>query len=78
MESAVEERNPEIKQVLWQEIKRFRKYKFFLFFFLLLLAAIGFIIPVIPGIVLLILALAFIKKGWIAGIRKHIRFWRIK
>jgi uncharacterized protein involved in cysteine biosynthesis len=78
MESAVKENDPEIKQVLWQEIKRFRKNKFFIFFFFLVLAAIGFIIPIIPGIVLLILALAFIKKGWMAGIRKHIRFWRIK
>lgn len=69
---------PEMKQVLWHEIKRFRKHKFFIFLFFLVFAAVGFIIPIIPGIVLLILALAFMKKGWMAGIRKYVRFWRIK
>jgi hypothetical protein len=49
---------------LWPRIKRFYHQKPFLAALLLFLGLIGMVIPVIPGIVLVILAIGLFKKGW--------------
>jgi len=66
------------KSPLWEEIREFRQNKLAIAFVLILLAHLGWIIPIIPGFILLLLALALFKKGWMTKIRRRWRLWRIK
>ncbi|MEJ2056030.1 MAG: hypothetical protein P8X42_19115 [Calditrichaceae bacterium] len=70
--------NDNKKKPLWEDIRKFSKGKYFIVAVLLILAILGAIIPVIPGIAFLILAIAFMKKGWMSRIRARFRLWKIK
>jgi len=39
---------------------------------------LGIIVPVIPGIIFIILAIALFKKGWMSKIRERFRLWKMK
>ncbi|HES58933.1 MAG: hypothetical protein JW956_03560 [Calditrichaceae bacterium] len=69
---------PENKKALWEDIRQFSKTKYFIAVALILLAALGLIVPIIPGIIFIILAIALFKKGWMSKIRSRIRMWRMK
>jgi len=62
---------------LWPEILSFNKNKYLIVILLVLLAVTGLIIPVIPGILLFILAIALTRKGWMSYLRRRFRLWRI-
>ena len=62
---------------LWREILAFNKSKYLIVIVLLLLAASGLIIPIIPGLLIFILALALLRRGWMTELRKRIRLWKI-
>ncbi|MBN2424294.1 MAG: hypothetical protein JXR46_08825 [Calditrichaceae bacterium] len=62
---------------LLAEIKRFRKSRWFWAAGLLIVALFGLIIPIIPGILILIIILALFKKGWMEKIRHRFRLWKI-
>lgn len=66
------------KKPLWEDIRKFSKSKYFIVGILLILAMLGAIIPIIPGIILFILAMALLRKGWMAKIRSRFRLWKIK
>lgn len=66
------------KQPLWEEIRTFSKTKYFIAIALLLIAGLGIIVPIIPGIIFLILAIALFRKGWMSKIRERIRLWKMK
>ena len=68
----------EEKKPLWEEIKSFSKAKYIIALALLLLAILGIIVPIIPGIIFLILAIALFRKGWMSKIRERFRLWRLK
>ena len=57
---------------LWEEIKRFSKQKYSLAIILVLVGVLGIIIPVIPGLLLILLAVALFKKGLMAKIMAKI------
>ncbi len=63
---------------LWPEILSFNKNKYLIVSLLILLAVSGLIIPVIPGILLFILAAALMRKGWMSYLRRRFRMWKIK
>ncbi len=66
------------KEPLWEEILPFTKNKYILIPLLLLLSLLGLIVPIIPGIVLFILAIAMMRKGLASKLRKKIRLWKIR
>jgi len=69
--------NSEEKNPLWRDILAFNKSKYLIVLVLFILAASGLLIPIIPGLLLFILALALLRKGWMSHLRKRIRLWRI-
>ena len=66
------------KKVLWEDIVDFSKNKYILALVLVIVGLLGIIIPVIPGLFLLFLAIALFKKGWMAKFRKKFRLWKLK
>jgi len=65
------------KNPLWREILEFSKNKYLLAFLLSLIALSGLLIPIIPGFFIFIIALALLRKGWMARIRRRVRLWKI-
>jgi hypothetical protein len=63
---------------LWQEIKRFKKSKYLWAIALLAVALLGLVVPIIPGILIVIIVLALFKKGWMEKIRNRFRLWKIE
>jgi len=68
----------ENKTPLWEEIRKFSKTKYFIAVALIILAVIGILVPIIPGIIFIILAIALFRKGWMSTIRNRIRLWKMK
>lgn len=64
------------KNPLWDDILQFSKNKILLAIGLILIGLTGFIIPIIPGILLIVLAVAILRKGTMAKIRRRFRLWR--
>lgn len=71
--SEADERKP-----LWEEIRKFSKTKYFIAIALIILAGLGVIVPIIPGIIFIILAIALFKKGWMSKIRERLRLWKMQ
>lgn len=61
-----EQNNP-----LWKEILRFSRRKYGMALILVLIGVLGFVIPVIPGILLILFALALVKPGLMVKIRSR-------
>ncbi len=62
---------------LWEEIKRFSRKKYGWAFLLLLLALLGIVVPVIPGLLFLLLAVALFRPGLMGKIRRWMdKFWK--
>lgn len=57
---------------LWEEIRRFTRKKYGWAILLLLIGMLGIVIPVIPGLLLILLAVALFKPGLMAKIRAKI------
>ncbi len=57
------------RQPLWKDILKFNKNKATLAVILVLVGITGIIVPVIPGLLLILLAIALFKKGWMEKIR---------
>jgi len=74
-------RNPKLLQheeasgsnPLWEDILRFSKNKYLLALSLVLIGLLGIIVPVIPGILLFLLALALLKKGMMPRLRHYFK-----
>lgn len=66
------------KKPLWKEIRSFSKTKYLIAIALIILAVLGIIVPIIPGIIFIILAIALFKKGWMSKIRERFRLWKMK
>ena len=64
------------KKPLWDEILSFSKNKYVLAIVLVLIGLTGIIIPIIPGILLFVLAFALLRKGTMKNIRQRFRLWR--
>lgn len=62
---------------LWQEILTFKKYKILFLIILVILGGLGLIIPVIPGLLFLLLAVALFKPGLMQKIREKLKQWNI-
>lgn len=58
---------------LWESILKFSRQRPLLAVLLIFVGLLGIIIPVIPGLLLLFLAVALIKKGWFAKFRRRFR-----
>jgi hypothetical protein len=58
---------------LWEEILRFSKNKYLLALILILIGLLGVVVPVIPGILLFLLAIALLRKGMMARIRRYFK-----
>ncbi len=65
------------KKPLWEEIARFTKKKFLIAGLLLLIGLAGFVIPVIPGVLLILFAVALLKPGLMKKIREKLKKWNI-
>ena len=61
------------RQPLWLDIKKFSGNKYGLALILLLLALLGIFIPVFPGILFFLLAVALFKPGLMSKIRSKIK-----
>jgi len=59
------------KKPLWQEIQKFSGRKWYLAFILLVLGLLGLVLPVIPGILLIGIAVFLIKPEWYEKIKKR-------
>lgn len=59
------------KRPLWDEILKFSKNKYLLAIVLILIGLTGFIIPVVPGILLIVMAVALLRKGTMQALRKR-------
>jgi uncharacterized protein YqgC (DUF456 family) len=57
-------------QPLWQDIVRFSRDKYKFAFVLVLLGIIGLVIPVIPGLLLILGAVFLIKPEWYHKFKK--------
>jgi len=57
---------------LWEDVLSFSKNKYVLAVTLVGISALGLIIPVIPGLLLVILAIALFKRGWMSKIRNRL------
>ena len=66
------------KTSLLDEIREFRQHKLLIAVVLLLLALLGWVIPIIPGFILVLLAIALFRRGWMTKIRRRWRLWKIK
>ncbi len=65
------------KKPLSEDIRSFSRKKYSWAFLLLLLALLGFVIPILPGFLFLLLAIALFKPGWMARIRKRLKeLWK--
>ncbi len=65
------------KKPLWEEIARFTKKKFLIAGLLLVIGLVGFVIPVIPGVLLILFAVALLKPGLMKKIRAKLKKWNI-
>jgi membrane protein DedA with SNARE-associated domain len=54
---------------LWGEILNFSRKKYILAFILVLLGLLGIVVPVIPGLLLLLFAAALLKPGLMKKVR---------
>ncbi|MGD9897578.1 MAG: hypothetical protein AB7T22_00490 [Calditrichaceae bacterium] len=70
-------RNIPGKKPLWEEIKHFTKKKSLLATLLIVIGLIGFVIPVIPGLLLILFAVALLKPGLMKQIREKLKKWKI-
>jgi len=61
------------KSDLLGEIKAFRKKKILFVIVLVLLGMLGAIIPIIPGTLFIILAIALVRRGWMEKIRRYFK-----
>ena len=59
------------KRPLWDEILSFSKNKYLLAALLVLIGLLGFVIPIIPGILLIVMAVALLRKGTMKALRKR-------
>jgi hypothetical protein len=59
-----------MRQPLWQDIIRFSRRKYFFVFVLIILGLVGLVIPVIPGLLLILGAVFIIKPEWYQQIKK--------
>ncbi len=66
------------KKPLWEDIKKFSKTKYVFAIALIILAVLGLVVPIIPGIIFIVLAIALFKKGWMSKIRTRFRLWKMK
>jgi len=58
---------------LWEDIKKFSGNKFSLAVILVLIGLLGVIIPIIPGILFFLFAIALFKPGLMSKIRSKIK-----
>ncbi len=58
-------------QSLYDEIAKFRRRRWWWAFLLVLVAATGLVIPIVPGALLLLFALALIRPGLMAKLRRY-------
>lgn len=61
---------------LWEDILSFSRNKYSLALTLIAVGLLGIIIPIIPGLLLFILALALVRKGWASRFRRRWRLWQ--
>ncbi len=66
------------KTPLWNDILKFSKNKYVTALILVLIGLTGIIVPVIPGILLFVLAIALLKKGTMQKLRRRFRSNRKK
>lgn len=71
---AIEKYDPDQEnKPLWNDILEFSKHKILLAVVLILIGLTGFIVPIIPGILLIVLAVALLRKGTMSKIRSRLR-----
>lgn len=66
------------KKPLWEDILSFSRNKYLIAIVLILVALLGLVVPIIPGLLLFLLALALLRKGWMPRLRKRWRLWKIR
>jgi uncharacterized protein YqgC (DUF456 family) len=60
-------------QPLWQDIVRFSRHKYKFVFALVILGLVGLVIPIIPGMLLLLAAIFIIKPEWYYKFKKFFK-----
>ena len=60
----------ENKNPLWKEIKDFSRHKYKWAIFFIILGLMGLVLPVIPGVLLLAVALFILKPEWYNKLKK--------
>ncbi len=66
-------RKKERTRFLWEDILRFSKNKYLTAVILILIGLLGVVVPVIPGLLLFLLALALVRKGMMTRLRRYFR-----
>jgi hypothetical protein len=65
------------RRPLWEDIRRFKKTKILLAVIFLSLGVLGFILPVIPGFLFILLAVAMLRPGMMKKIRNKLKEWNV-
>jgi len=65
------------EQPLWETIRDFSRKRPLLAGLFLVIGLLGIIIPIIPGLLFLFLAVAMFKRGWLSKFRRRFRFWKL-
>ncbi len=63
------------RKELWKDIHHFSRRKYYWAVALILVGLLGFIIPVIPGLLLIAFAVALLKPGLMARLRRRLKHW---
>ena len=58
---------------LWDEILTFSRKKYGLAFILVLVGLLGIVVPIIPGILLILFAVALLKPGLMVKVRSKLK-----
>ena len=66
------EKRDDSKNPLWEDILKFRKNKLIIAVVLVLIGLTGIVVPIVPGLLLFIIAIALFKKGWMQKIRARL------
>jgi len=63
------------RDVLWEEIQRFSSKKYYWAALLIFVGLLGLVVPVIPGLLLIAFAVALLKPGLMAKLRRKAKKW---
>ena len=63
------------RPALWEDIRHFARKKYYWAGLLIIIGLFGFVVPVIPGLLLIVFAVALLKPGLMVKLRRKVKKW---